>query len=74
VLLFVLTGQMPPILLLTLVILCYLAIWDLREERDLPVMIKAWWVLLVFLLNVLGYAIFRVWLAVRRHRRQGQEA
>ena len=32
-------------------------------------MIKAWWVLLVFLTNVVGYVAFRIWLAARRRRR-----
>jgi hypothetical protein len=68
VILFLITGQMPPILLLALLILCYLAVWDLRDE-ELPFLVKAWWILLVFITNVLGYAALRIWLAVR-HRRQ----
>jgi hypothetical protein len=68
VLLFVLTGQAPPILLLALAILCYLTVWDLWNE-DLPVMVKAWWVLLVFLTNLVGYAVLRIWLAARRRQR-----
>jgi hypothetical protein len=51
-----------------LLILCYLTAIELRPEDD-PVLIKAWWVLLVFLTNVVGYAAFRIWLAVRRRRR-----
>jgi hypothetical protein len=70
VLLFVLTGQVPPILLLALVVLCYLTAWDLWDEKDLEFLYKAWWVLLVFLTNLVGYAIFRVWLHVRRRDRQ----
>jgi len=69
VLLFVLTGQVPPILLLALVILCYLTVWDLWNE-DLPVLVKAWWVLLVFITNLIGYAALRIWLAARRRGRQ----
>jgi hypothetical protein len=68
VLLFVLTGQAPPILLLALAILCYLTVWDLWNE-DLPVMVKAWWVLLVLLTNLVGYAALRIWLAARRRQR-----
>ena len=63
--LFLLTGQIPPILLLGLLILCYLTAWDLWKE-DLPFLIKAWWVLLVFIGNLIGYAVFRIWLAARR--------
>ena len=61
VILFILLGQMP-------LILCYLTAVELRPEDD-PFTVKAWWVLLVFLTNVLGYAAFRIWLAVRRRRR-----
>jgi hypothetical protein len=68
VILFLLTGEMPVILFVALLILCYLTAIELRPEDD-PVLIKAWWVLLVFLANVVGYAAFRIWLAVRRRRR-----
>jgi hypothetical protein len=68
VILFLVMGQMPVVLLVALLILCYLTAIELRPEDD-PVLIKAWWVLLVFLTNVLGYAAFRIWLAVRRRRR-----
>ena len=69
-LLFVLTGQVPPILFVGLLILCYLTVWDLWSEDDLPFLIKAWWVLLVFITNLVGYLAFRIWLAARRRRRQ----
>jgi hypothetical protein len=68
VILFLVTGQMPLILLAALLILCYLTAIELRHEDD-PVLVKAWWVLLVLLTNVAGYAAFRIWLAVRRRRR-----
>lgn len=68
VILFLVMGQMPVVLLVALLILCYLTAIELRPEDD-PVLIKAWWVLLVFLTNVVGYAAFRIWLAVRRRRR-----
>ncbi len=68
VILFLVMGQMPVVLLVALLILCYLTAIELRPEDD-PVLIKAWWVLLVFLTNLLGYAAFRIWLAVRRRRR-----
>ena len=69
-LLFVLTREIPAILFLGLLILCYLTAWDLWSEKDLPFLIKAWWVLLVFITNVVGYVGFRIWLAGRRRRRQ----
>jgi hypothetical protein len=67
--LFVLTGGAPPILVLALLVMCYLAGYELWKEEDLPFLVKAWWVLLVFLLNVLGFGIFWIWLAVRRVRK-----
>jgi hypothetical protein len=67
VILFVVMGQMPIILLLALVILCYLTAIELKPEDD-PLLVKAWWVLLVFLTNLVGYAAFRIWLAARRRR------
>jgi hypothetical protein len=70
VILFVLTGQTPPILLVTLVIMAYLTGWELWRERDLPFLYKAWWVLLVLLLNIVGFAAFWIWLAVRRRQRR----
>jgi hypothetical protein len=68
VILFLITGRVPLVLLVALLILCYLTAIELRHEDD-PVLIKAWWVLLVLLTNVLGYAAFRIWLAARRRRR-----
>jgi hypothetical protein len=67
-LIFALTGQAPPILLLALAICVYLTLWDLWQEKDLAVMPKAWWVLLVILTHVVGYIVFRVWIAQRRRR------
>lgn len=63
---FVFTGQAPLILLVALLILMYLTWLDLRQEKDLEFLVKAWWILLVFLLHVFGYAVFRFWLAIRR--------
>jgi hypothetical protein len=67
VILFLVIGQMPIILLLALVILCYLTAIELKHE-DEPFLVKAWWVLLVFLTNLVGYVPFRIWLAARRRR------
>ena len=69
-LLFVLTQTVPPIMLLVLLVAIYLTVWDLREEHDLEFTIKVWWVLFVLLTHVPGYLVFRVWIAVRRHRRK----
>jgi hypothetical protein len=67
VLLFVLAGEMPWILLLSLAGLLYLTWLDLREEPVEP-MVKLFWGSLVLLTNLLGYAALRIWLAVRRRR------
>jgi hypothetical protein len=69
VILFVLTGQLPIVLLIALLIMCYLTAIELRNEPD-PVLIKAWWVLLVFLTNIIGFAAFWIWLIVRRRHRR----
>jgi hypothetical protein len=71
VIVFVITQQTPPILLLALAIVLYLTVWELWNE-DMPFLTKAWWVLLVFLLHVIGYLIFRVFIAARRRGRGAQ--
>jgi hypothetical protein len=63
---FALTQQVPPVLLLALLILVYLTILELRKETDLPFLMKAWWTLLVFLGHVAGFAVFWIWLFMRR--------
>ena len=69
VLLFVIFQSTPAILLLTLAGALYLVWVDIKDE-PVEFQIKVWWFLLVLLLHVLGYLVFRVWLAVRRHRRR----
>ena len=66
---FVFTGQVPPILAIALLILVYLTGLELRHEDDLEFLWKAFWVLFVFLGHVLGYGIFRAWLALHRRGR-----
>jgi hypothetical protein len=68
VILFIVIGQMPIVLLITLLIMCYLTAIELRNEPD-PLLIKAWWVLLVFLTNIIGFGAFWIWLMLRRRRR-----
>ena len=51
--------------------MCYLTGYELWKESDLAFLFKAWWVLFVFLLNVVGFGIFWIWLAIRRVRRAG---
>jgi hypothetical protein len=67
VLLFLIIGEAPWILLISLVGLLYLTWLDLREEPVEP-RVKLWWGSLVLLTNLLGYAALRIWLAVRRRR------
>jgi hypothetical protein len=66
--LFILTGQAPPILVVTLVIMAYLTGYELWKEEGLPFLWKAWWVLFVLLTNVVGFGIFWLWLLIRRRR------
>jgi len=66
---FVLFQSVPAILLLTLAGALYLTWYDIKDEPDLEFQAKAWWFLLVLLFHVPGYLAFRVWIAVRRHRR-----
>ncbi|MSO40939.1 MAG: hypothetical protein EXQ70_03440 [Solirubrobacterales bacterium] len=68
--LFILTGRTPTILVITLVIMCYLAGYELWKEKELPFLWKAWWVLFVLMTNVVGFGIFWVWLLLRRRREQ----
>jgi hypothetical protein len=70
--LFVLTDAVPPLLALTLAGMCYLTGYELWKEKDLQFLWKAWWVLLVFLLNVVGFGIFWIWLARRRYKAAGR--
>ena len=69
-LLFVLTESVPPIMLLVLAVTLYLVVVDVKDEPGLAFLHKAWWFMFVVLTHVPGYLIFRVWIAVRRHRRE----
>ena len=71
-LLFVIFQSVPAILLLTLAGALYLTWYDLKDEPA-EFQTKLWWFLFVLLLHVPGYLGFRVWIAMRRHRRK-QEA
>jgi uncharacterized BrkB/YihY/UPF0761 family membrane protein len=66
--LFLITGAAPPILVVTLLIMAYLTGYELWKEDDLPLLWKAWWILFVLLLNVIGFGIFYAWLLYRRRR------
>ena len=42
---------------------CLYLVWvDIKDEPDLEFQIKIWWFLLVLLLHVPGYLIFRLWI------------
>jgi hypothetical protein len=74
VIVFVITQSVPLILLLVLVVCLYLVWVDVKDEPDLEFQVKAWWFLLVFIFHVPGYLVFRVWIAMRRHRRSQDDA
>jgi hypothetical protein len=69
---FVLTQQVPPVLVVALGIVVYLTVLELWHEDELEFLWKAFWVLFVFLGHIFGYAIFKAWLAL--HRRGGKTA
>ena len=71
-LLFALTGSVPLLMVLVLAVTLYLVVIDIKDEPGLQFLHKAWWFMFVLLTHVPGYLIFRVWLAVRRHRREKQ--
>ena len=71
-LLFVLTQSTPPIMVLVLIVALYLVVTDIKDEPGLEFGHKVWWFMFVLLTHVPGYLVFRVWIAVRRHRRQGE--
>ena len=55
--------------------MCYLAGYELWKEKEtVPFLVKAWWVLLVLLFNIVGFGIFWIWLARRRVKRAGRPA
>jgi hypothetical protein len=70
VLLFLITESVPPIMLLVLAVTLYLVVIDIKDEPGLAFLHKAWWFMFVVITHVPGYLIFRVWIAVRRHRRE----
>jgi hypothetical protein len=74
VLLFVLFQSVPLVLLLILLVTLYLVWVDVKDEPGLEFQVKLWWFMLVLLLHVPGYLIFRIWIATRRHRRKQEEA
>jgi heme/copper-type cytochrome/quinol oxidase subunit 2 len=72
---FVLFQAMPVLLVLLLAVALYLTWVDVKDE-PVDFQIKIWWILFVLITHVPGYLVFRVWIAVRRHRRkqEGQTA
>jgi hypothetical protein len=64
---FFLMGNMPLLLAVLLAALVYLTWYEVRDE-PISTMAKAWWCSLVLLLNVVGYVILRISLAIWRAR------
>ena len=67
---FVITQQVPPVLVVALGIVIYLTVLELWHEDELEFLWKAFWVLFVFLGHIFGYAIFKAWLALHRRGRE----
>lgn len=66
-LVFLLLGQVPWVLLLTLAIALYLTVIELRELRPHYVW-WFWWLFLVVLTHFVGYLVLRVYAFVRRRQ------
>lgn len=67
VIIFVVIGQVPLLLAITLAAVLYLTILEVRNA-PLSNQGKVWWVLLVTLTHAFGYVALRIWLVVRRRR------
>ena len=66
------TGSVPLLLWLTLVIVLYLTVIELRP-RQMPRNVKLWWVSVALLTHVFGYVALRAYLSYRRsHDRAGE--
>lgn len=70
---FVLLQDVPPLLGLTLLALVWLTWIEIRHE-PISFQGKVWWCLLVFLFNVVGYVVMRLYFLVARRRRAEAEA
>ncbi len=64
---FVLLGSVPPLLVLALAGMIYLTWIEVRRE-PISRRGKLWWLMLVALFNIVGYAAMRIALAVWRGR------
>jgi hypothetical protein len=67
VIIFLLTGRVPYVLLLTLALAVWLTVIELRELRP-NWKVWAWWILLVILTHFVGYLLLRGYAAYRRAR------
>jgi hypothetical protein len=67
VIVFLLTGRVPYVLVLTLALALWLTVVELRELRPSWKM-WVWWLLLVFLTHFIGYLLLRAYAAYRRSR------
>jgi hypothetical protein len=67
VLIFLVLGFTPWLLILTLVIVLYLTVIELRELQ-LHYAWWVWWLLLVFLTHIVGYLFLRAYSLYRRRQ------
>ena len=70
VVIFWLTGRVPIIVLVTLVLALYLTVVELRALKP-HWKWWVWWLLFVALTHAFGYLILRGYVAYRRQRRAG---
>ncbi len=58
---FVIFQQAPTLLIVVLAVIVWLAIIEVRGQKDMPLLQQVWWVLFVALLNFVGLIILRVY-------------
>lgn len=67
VLIFLVLGVTPWLLLLTLAVLLYLTVVELRD-LDMHYTRWIWWLLLVFMTHFIGYLVLRAYVLYRRRQ------
>lgn len=60
-LLFVIFQKAPPLLVVVLAVIVWLAIVEVRGQQEMPLLQKVWWVLFVLLTNFIGLVILRIY-------------
>ena len=70
VLLFVIFQRAPTLLIVLLAVIVWLAIIEVRGQKEMPLLQKVWWVLFVLLTNFIGLIVLRIY-THQKSRRTG---